>query len=80
MIAKAGGVASLAHPGLAGRDEPIAGWIREGLPAIEVYHSEHSAADVARYARLARRFRIAKRAEGPPITVTNATAARHWAP
>jgi 3',5'-nucleoside bisphosphate phosphatase len=58
-IARAGGVASLAHPGLTGRDESIPGWIREGLPAIEVHHSEHSAADVARYTELARRFGLA---------------------
>jgi predicted metal-dependent phosphoesterase TrpH len=58
-IAKAGGVASLAHPGLIGRDELIEGWIRDGLPAIEVHHSEHSAADVTRYTSLARQFGLA---------------------
>jgi 3',5'-nucleoside bisphosphate phosphatase len=58
-IAKAGGVASLAHPGLIGRDELIEGWIGDGLPAIEVHHSEHSAADVTRYTALARQFGLA---------------------
>ena len=59
MITRAGGVASLAHPGLTRRDDLIAGWISEGLPAIEVHHSEHSAADVARYGAMARRFGVA---------------------
>ena len=58
-IARAGGVASLAHPGLTRRDDCIAAWISEGLPAIEVHHSEHSTADVARYAAMAREFGVA---------------------
>jgi 3',5'-nucleoside bisphosphate phosphatase len=58
-IARAGGVASLAHPGLIGRDELIEGWVSDGLPAIEVHHSEHTPAHVARYAALARRFGLA---------------------
>ena len=58
-IARAGGVASLAHPGLIRRDELIESWVEEGLPAIEVHHSEHTAADVARYADMARRFGLA---------------------
>lgn len=58
-IARAGGVASLAHPGLIGRDELIEGWVSDGLPAIEVHHSEHTAADVTRYLALARRFGLA---------------------
>jgi predicted metal-dependent phosphoesterase TrpH len=52
-------VASLAHPGLIGRDELIEGWVGDGLPAIEVHHSEHTAADVTRYLALARRFGLA---------------------
>ena len=58
-IASAGGIASLAHPGLIGRDDLIAGWVGEGLPAIEVLHSEHSAADAERYTAMARRFDLA---------------------
>ena len=55
-IGRAKGVASLAHPGLLGRDDLIPGWVDEGLPAIEVLHSEHSAADAERYLAMARRF------------------------
>jgi predicted metal-dependent phosphoesterase TrpH len=58
-VARAGGVASLAHPGLTGRDDCIAEWISQGLPAIEVHHSEHSSADVERYAEMAREFGVA---------------------
>ena len=57
--ARAGGVASLAHPGLTRRDDLIPGWISEGLPAIEVHHSENSAADVSRYGAMPRRFGVA---------------------
>ena len=58
-IARAGGVASLAHPGLIGRDALLDGWAGGGLAAIEVHHSEHTAADVTRYLALARRFGLA---------------------
>ena len=52
-IAKAGGVASLAHPGLVGVDDRIPGYAASGLPAIEVRHRDHTPSDEARYRRLA---------------------------
>ena len=55
-IHDAGGLASLAHPGLTGLDERIEGWTRAGLDAIEVYHSEHDAATTERYLHMARRL------------------------
>ena len=60
-VADGGGISSLAHPIRLGKrnhaDEDeligqIAGW---GLRAIEVYHSDQTAADSARYLRLARK-------------------------
>lgn len=54
LITRCGGVASLAHPGLLGRDELIPGLVAAGLGAIEAYHSEHDASAEARYLRLAR--------------------------
>lgn len=54
LIARAGGVASLAHPGKAGRDHLIAGLADVGMPAIEVYHPDHDAIDTARYRQIAR--------------------------
>jgi predicted metal-dependent phosphoesterase TrpH len=53
MIRKAGGVASLAHPGLLGSDQRIAGYAASGLGAIEVRHREHDATAEARYRDLA---------------------------
>jgi predicted metal-dependent phosphoesterase TrpH len=52
-IAKAGGLASIAHPGKTGRDEEIARWTTSGLSAIEVFHPDHSAEDRARYGDMA---------------------------
>ena len=42
-IHDAGGIASLAHPGLLERDEWIAGFAAAGLDALEAYHTDHDA-------------------------------------
>jgi predicted metal-dependent phosphoesterase TrpH len=55
-IARAGGVASLAHPGETKKDASIAAWVEAGLPAIEVWHTNHDDAAVARYAEMASRW------------------------
>jgi 3',5'-nucleoside bisphosphate phosphatase len=52
-IHAAGGIASLAHPALMGRDEWIGNFAVEGLDAVEAYHSEHDNAATARYVSLA---------------------------
>jgi 3',5'-nucleoside bisphosphate phosphatase len=52
----AGGVASMAHPGVTKRDELIGPLVDRGLDAIEVYHSDHAPEDVEHYAGLARRY------------------------
>jgi predicted metal-dependent phosphoesterase TrpH len=54
-IHDAGGLASLAHPGLLRHDDWIPGFLEAGLDAIEVYHPEHDAAATERYLALARR-------------------------
>ena len=56
IIRAAGGVASLAHPGLMRLDDAIPGFAAAGLPAIEVWHSDHDAAASARYHQLAERL------------------------
>ena len=56
QIHGAGGVASLAHPGLLRRDEWIAGLASSGLDAIEVYHSNHDDAAAHRYRSIADRL------------------------
>ncbi len=55
-IHDAGGVASLAHPGLLRHDEWIPALVNAGLDAIEAYHTEHDAGTSARYVELARRY------------------------
>jgi predicted metal-dependent phosphoesterase TrpH len=58
-IHDAGGIASLAHPGLLARDEWIPAFVGAGLDAIEAYHSKHDAAATARYVALAGRLGVA---------------------
>lgn len=53
LITRAGGVASLAHPGKSHRDHLIAGLADAGLQAIEVYHPDHDPIDTARYRQIA---------------------------
>jgi predicted metal-dependent phosphoesterase TrpH len=58
-IHEAGGVASLAHPGLIGRDEWVRDFAASGLDALEAFHSEHDAAATRRYLALAAQFGLA---------------------
>ena len=53
LIAHAGGITSLAHPGPLGRDELIPTLATAGLTALECFHSEHDEATTARYLGLA---------------------------
>jgi predicted metal-dependent phosphoesterase TrpH len=52
-IHRAGGLASLAHPGRTDIDARIPALRDAGLDALEVYHSDHDDAARARYRRLA---------------------------
>ncbi len=58
----AGGLASLAHPTRLGKksaeeeERTIERMVDAGLPAIEVWHSDHSATDSLRYLRLANKY------------------------
>jgi predicted metal-dependent phosphoesterase TrpH len=52
-IAAAGGIASLAHPGLLGLDDEIPAFASAGLHALEAYHRDHDAAAEARYRAMA---------------------------
>ena len=63
-ILAAGGLSSLAHPARISHDpRVIEQYVREmrdvGLQAIEVYHSEHSPAEVSLYASLANTLSLA---------------------
>lgn len=54
VIRKAGGIASLAHPGLHNRDEAISDLMAAGLTAIEVYHPKHAFGRARRYRGVAK--------------------------
>jgi 3',5'-nucleoside bisphosphate phosphatase len=54
IIHHAGGLASLAHPGVSRRDDLLPALVSAGLDALEARHSDHDAATEARYRALAR--------------------------
>jgi predicted metal-dependent phosphoesterase TrpH len=56
IVHAAGGIASLAHPGITRRDSLIASLAAAGLDALEVRHSDHDAATEARYRAMAARL------------------------
>ncbi len=58
IIHAAGGVASLAHPGLHNRDQAIPDFVAAGLDGIEVYHAKHTHGQMAHYRKLADRHRL----------------------
>jgi len=53
IVHAAGGLVSIAHPGRTQIDDRLALLHEAGLDAIEVYHSDHDDATIARYAALA---------------------------
>jgi 3',5'-nucleoside bisphosphate phosphatase len=53
LIHEAGGIASLAHPGLLAHDQWIPGMAAAGLDALEAFYIEHSPEITARYRELA---------------------------
>ena len=58
-IRGAGGIASLAHPGLLEMDDAIERFAREGLAALEARHTDHDAETEARYRSIAARLDLA---------------------
>ena len=58
-IHDAGGIASMAHPGLLGRDDWIGPLAEAGLDALEAYHTDHGPGDTARYLALAAQLTLA---------------------
>jgi len=58
-IHEAGGIASLAHPGLLQQDASLPQWVDQGLDALEAYHSEHDDATTRHYLKVAETLGIA---------------------
>jgi predicted metal-dependent phosphoesterase TrpH len=58
IINRAGGIASLAHPGLLKRDDLIPDMIGAGLTAVEAFHSEHDSVATEHYLTFAERSGI----------------------
>ncbi|MBU0549998.1 PHP domain-containing protein [Myxococcota bacterium] len=58
LIHEAGGVASLAHPGVEDADHLIPALVEAGLDAIEAHHPAHSDAQVRHYQALAARLGV----------------------
>jgi predicted metal-dependent phosphoesterase TrpH len=56
IILRARGVAVLAHPGLANRDELIPELVEAGLMGIETFYPEHSASQITVYREMCSRF------------------------
>lgn len=59
LVRHAGGIVSLAHPGLLRKDAIIPRLVTEGLAAIEACHSDHDAADERHYRDLAASLGVA---------------------
>lgn len=58
-IHAAGGKASIAHPGLVGRDMWLPQLVDAGLDAFEAYHSDHDELTTARYVTMAEKCGVA---------------------
>ncbi|MFO7691527.1 MAG: PHP domain-containing protein [Vicinamibacterales bacterium] len=56
IIRQAGGISSMAHPGVTRQDRLIPGLAAAGLDALEAYHTDHSAEETARYLAMARQI------------------------
>jgi predicted metal-dependent phosphoesterase TrpH len=59
IIRRAGGLSSMAHPGVTKLDGLIPELAAAGLDALEVHHTDHSPGDTARYLALARQLGLA---------------------
>jgi predicted metal-dependent phosphoesterase TrpH len=59
IVREAGGIVSLAHPGLTRMDELIPSLAEAGLAALEVGHSDHDPGTEHRYRELASRYGLA---------------------
>jgi predicted metal-dependent phosphoesterase TrpH len=54
LVRRCGGVVSMAHPGVTAMDHLIAPLAEAGMAGLEVFHSDHDEAAIARYSVIAR--------------------------
>jgi 3',5'-nucleoside bisphosphate phosphatase len=54
LLARAGGVASVAHPGKQRLEATVRALAGDGLAAVEVFHPDHDGQDVERYLQIAK--------------------------
>jgi predicted metal-dependent phosphoesterase TrpH len=59
LVRSAGGIVSMAHPGLTAMDHLIPRLVDAGLESLEVCHSDHDEATERRYREVAARHRLA---------------------
>jgi predicted metal-dependent phosphoesterase TrpH len=59
IIRQAGGISSMAHPGVTRQDGLIPGLADAGLDALEAYHTDHAGDETARYLAMARHLGLA---------------------
>jgi predicted metal-dependent phosphoesterase TrpH len=59
ILRKAGGIVSLAHPGLLRRDDLIPAMVDAGLESLEAFHSDHDGATTEHYLALAEKYGVA---------------------
>jgi hypothetical protein len=59
LLATAGGIASLAHPGRTALDDRIAEFAQAGVAALEARHCDHDTLTEARYRQIARDLGLA---------------------
>jgi len=57
-IRRAGGVPVLAHPGLQPVDKKIPELVDQGLAGLEIWHPQHPPTKVAKYQRLAAKYKL----------------------
>ena len=57
-IIRAKGIPVLAHPGIMADDEAILEYLEYGLKGIEVYHTDHTRANVRHYETLAEKHNL----------------------
>jgi 3',5'-nucleoside bisphosphate phosphatase len=58
LIHQAGGVASMAHPGLSHADDVIPVMVKAGLDGLECFHTKHTAATSVHYLQLAGQYHL----------------------